>query len=227
MAKQDRRNGIVTVNLNSTFIPVTGDGLLFTDPAKGREDWGFSLNNTPVVKDKRTLTFSVPRPVAPGSALYITSSRDLETRARQIIAHPPADLVHKIPVDLSIMVDTEGQISIDGRLESGSGKEVRVSYPADFCLVPARSRPLTRDQLEVQIRKSGDTPFIVRDCSIAYDGTLFAPVSELNRLRRDFLARAEAALLASSIPSYEDIARSRQRLDVAFPEHAFRTFHWQ
>ena len=83
--------------------------------------------------------------------------------------------------------------------------------------VPARS---PRDQLEAQMRKSGDTPFVVRDCSIAYDGTLFAPVSELNRMRREFLARAEEALLASSIPSDEDIARSRQRLDVAFPEHA-------
>ena len=220
VAKQDGRSGIVTVNLNSTLIPATGDGLLFTDPAKGQEEWGFSLNNTPIGKDKRTITFSVPRPVAPGSALFITSSRDLETRARQIISHPPADLVHKISGDISITVDTEGQISIDGRLEPGSGKEVRISYPADFRLMPARSRPLSRDQLEVQLRKSGDTPFVIRGCSITYDGTLFAPVSEINRMRREFLARAEAALLASSIPSDEDIARSRQRLDVAFPKHA-------
>ena len=85
--------------------------------------------------------------------------------------------------------------------------------------MPARSRPLSRDQLEVQLRKSGDTPFVIRDCSITYNGTLFAPVSELNRMRRDFLARAEAALLASSIPSDDDIARSRQRLAAAFPEH--------
>jgi U32 family peptidase len=219
VAKQDERNGTVTVHLNNTLIPATGDGLLFTDPAKCREDWGFSLNNTPVVKDKRTVTFSVPRPVAPGSAIYLTSSRDLETRARRIIAHPPADLVHKIFVDLSITIDADGRISIDGRLESGSGKEVRVSYQADFCLAPARSRPLLRDQLEVQLRKSGDTPFVVRNCSISYDGTLFAPVSELNRMRRVFLARAEEALLASSIPSDEDIVRSRQRLAVAFPEY--------
>lgn len=218
-AKQDERSGTVTVHLNSALIPATGDGLLFTDPAKGREDWGFSLNNKPVAKDKRTVTFNVPRPVAPGSAVFITSSRDLETRARQVIAHPPADLVHKVSMDLSLTVDTVGGISIGGRLESGSGKEVRISYQPDFRLVPAHSRPLSRDQLEGQIRKSGNTPFVIRDCSITYDGTLFAPVSELNRMRREFLARAEEALLASAIPSEEDVARSRQRLAAAFPEN--------
>lgn len=216
VTKQDNRSGTVTVHLNGTLLPATGDGLLFTDPAKGREDWGFLLNNAPVARDKKTITFSVPRPVAPGSSLSITSSRDLEARARQILAHPPDDLVHKVPVDLSITVDTKGSIRMEGRLESGSGKEVLVSYEPDFCLVPARSRPLSYDQLEVQLRKSGDTPFVIRDCSLAYNGTLFAPVAELNRMRREFLLRAEEALLRSSMPSEEDVARSRRRLAAAF-----------
>jgi putative protease len=47
---------------------------------------------------------------------------------------------------------------------------------------------------------------------------LFAPVGELNRMRREFLARAEEALLASSLPSGEEVARSRQRLAALFPD---------
>jgi putative protease len=219
VTNQDSRSGTVTVYLNGTLLPATGDGLLFTDPAKGQKDSGFLLNNAPVTRDKKTVTFSVPRPVAPGSSLFITSSRNLEARARQILAHPPDDLVHKVPVDLSITVDNEGRISMEGRLGSGSGKEVRVSYRPDFCLVPARSRPLSCDQLEAQLRKSGDTPFVIRDCSIVYDGMLFSPVAVLNRIRREFLLRAEKALLAASIPSEEDAARSRQRLAAAFPQH--------
>ena len=217
VTKQDERSGRVTVRMNGSLFPVTGDGLLFTDPSRRRDDWGFSLNNAPVTGDIKTINFSVPRPVSPGSSVFITSSRDLETRARQIITHPPADLIHRVPVDLSISVDNEGHISIEGRLESASGKEVRVSYRPDFCLVTARSRPLTSDQLGAQLRKSGDTPFVIRDCSLAYDGTLFAPVGELNRMRRDFLAHAEDTLLAFSVPSGEAIAQSRQRLAAAFP----------
>jgi putative protease len=200
-------------------VPSAGDGLLFTDPAKKQEDWGFLLNNAPVAHDKKTITFIVPRLVAPGFTLSITSSRELETRARQIITHPPAGLAHRIPVDISIGIGTGGRISIEGRLESGSGNKVRVSYQPDFALVPARSRPLSCDQLEAQVRRSGDTPFVIRNCSIVYDGSLFAPLSELNRMRREFLARAEEALLTSSVPSGESIAQSRRRLAAAFPEH--------
>jgi putative protease len=93
-----------------------------------------------------------------------------------------------------------------------------VSYEPDFSLVPARSRPLSREQLEAQLRKSGDTPFVIRECPIAYDGTLFAPVGELNRLRREFLARAGEALAASFLPSPDEVARSRRRVAALFPE---------
>ncbi len=220
---QDEQNGAVTVRLDGTLAPATGDGLLFTDPAKRREDWGFLLNNAPVAKDKKTMVFHIPRPVSPGSSVSVTFSREREARARQIIAHPPADLVHKVPVDLAVTVDSAGHIEMEGRLESGSGKEVRVSYQPDFCLVPARSRPLSRELLETQLRKSGDTPFVIRDCSLTYSGTLFAPVGELNRMRREFLLRAEEALLASSLPSEDDIARSRYQLAAAFPEHPATT----
>ncbi len=223
VTKQDERSGTVTVHRTGTLVPATGDGLLFSDPTGGREDWGFLLNNLPVVRDKKTIAFRVPRPVTPGSSLFITSSRGLEARARQIMLHPPDDLIRKVPLDLNVTVDNAGIIGMDGRLESGSGKEVRVSYQPDFCLVPARSRPLSRDQLEAQLRKSGDTPFVIRDCSLAYDGTLFAPVGELNRMRREFLARAEEALLASSIPLEEDVAQSRQRLAAVFRERPVTT----
>jgi putative protease len=216
VTKQDERSGMVTVHLNGTMVPATGDGLFFTDPSQKNEDWGFSLNNAPQVHDKKIITFLVPRRVIPGSSLSITSSLDLETRARQIIARPPGDLVHRVPLDLSITVDAAGNIIMEGRLESGAGKEIRVSYKPDFSLVPARSRPLLPDQLETQMRKSGDTPFVIRDCSIAYDGTLFAPVGELNRMRREFLARAEEMLVASSLPAKEEVARAHQRLDAAF-----------
>ncbi len=212
VTSQDRRSGMVTVHLNGTMVPATGDGLLFSDPTQKREDWGFFLNNAPVPHEKNTIAFGVPQPVAPGSILSVTSSRNLEARAGQITVHPQGDLLHKVPVDLGITVDNGGHISMEGRLEPGSGKTVRVSYQPDFCLVPARSRPLSPDQMAAQLRRSGDTPFVIRDLTMSYNGTLFAPVAELNRMRREFLARAEEALLAASIPPEEDLARSRQRL---------------
>jgi putative protease len=217
VTRQDERSGDVTVRLDGTLAPVTGDGLLFSDPSRQREDWGFLLNNPPVAKDKKTIVFTIPRKVLPGLRVSVTSSREWDARARQIITHPPPDLVHRVPVDLSVTVDRAGTIVMEGRLTSASGKEVRVSYRPDLRLVPARSHPLSREQLETRLRKSGDTPFVIRDCTLAYPGTLFAPVGELNRIRREFLLRAEEALLASFLPPDNEVARSRQRFSAAFP----------
>jgi putative protease len=67
-------------------------------------------------------------------------------------------------------------------------------------MVDAESRPLTSEQVEYQLRKAGGTPFAVRNVEIDYDGGLFAPIGALNRLRRDFLSGAEAALAACARP---------------------------
>ncbi len=176
--KQDNRTGEVTVHLTETLVPATGDGLLFCDPSGAREEWGFLLNNAPRERDRKTITFTVPRPVTAGSSVFITARRELEARARQIIARPPPDLSTGSPWILPSPLMPAGTSGMDGRLEPGPGKEILVSYRPDFALVPARSRPLTCDQLEAQARKSGDTPFVVRDCSIHYDGSLFAPLGE-------------------------------------------------
>jgi putative protease len=215
--KQDR-DGTVTIRREGTLVPETGDGLLFSAPAAG-EEWGFLLNTAPVTRG-RDLVLAVPRRVTAGSRVSVTSRRELEARARQIIARPPEDLVRRVPLDLRVCIDTGGAIHMEGRLAGGRGSEIRVPFHPDFRLVPSRTRPLTHDQLEAQLRKSGDTPFVIRKCSLEYTGSLFAPVGEINRLRREFLALAEEALLGSSVPPADAIVLARRRLAAAFAEPA-------
>ncbi|OPX62588.1 MULTISPECIES: U32 family peptidase [unclassified Methanoregula] len=214
---QDRKSGTVTVRLAGSLVPAAGDGLFFFGLSSREEgDWGFQLNNAPVVKDKTTVTFVILRPAAPGSQVFITSSRELEARARQIIARPEPGSGRRIPVDIRIRVDADGHIAMAGSIVPGPGKRVDVAYTPDLTLVPARSHPLSREQFEAQVRKSGDTPFAVRDISLDYDGILFAPVGGLNRMRREFIARAQEALLASSVPPGTEIVQARDRLAAAF-----------
>ena len=202
--------GRVAIRLQEAIVPVTGDGLLFTDPEKRYEEWGFSLNNTPVGRETGVITLVAPRPVRQGARVYLTSSRDLESRARQIISHPPADLHRTIPIDLSICVDPSGQLKIEGVI-TGAHREIRIAYQPDFCLIPAHSLPLSRDQFAEQMKKTGATPFVIRDLSLTYGGDLFAPLSELNRIRREFLSRAEKEVLISFCPSVEEIASAKER----------------
>jgi putative protease len=217
VTKQDAVTGAVMIRQSGSILPATGDGLLFRDPAGKGEDWGFLLNNAPVMRDGGNFSLLVPRSVSPGMQVSITSSRDLEMRARQILSHPLPELVHKIPVDLKITVSADGQLIFEGSVSAGPGKVVPVIYRPGFRLVEARSRPTSREQLEAQVRKSGETPFVIRHLSLAYQGDLFAPVAELNRMRREFLTQAEETLVASFLPGAGAVEHARQRLQARIP----------
>ena len=143
----------------------------------------------------------VPQPVETGTRVCITRSIDLDARARQVIAHPAVGLRRQIPIDLKVTVDSGCKLVLEGLVYTRNGRKISVAHRSDFSFVPARSHPLTAEQLERQMEKSGGTPFAIRTFSLKYDGDLFAPLAGLNRVRREFLSRAEEMLVAASLPS--------------------------
>jgi putative protease len=86
-----------------------------------------------------------------------------------------------------------------------------VTYASDVRFSPASTRPLTAGQIANQLKKTGGTPFTIRKMTIDYDGKMFAPVSELNRMRREFLALAQEELISSFRPSREDVGLARSQ----------------
>ncbi|MFA6332290.1 MAG: DUF3656 domain-containing protein [Methanoregula sp.] len=192
-------------------LPVTGDGLFIVIPETPESGCGFALNTAPKpTRDGYSLV--LPSPVPDGASVFITSSRDLEARARRIVAKPFPDLLRPLPVDLDVTVDTDGSIRFEGRISRPDGTLVPVSFHPGRRLEPARTHPLTRALMEEQFRKTGGTPFTVRHCAIRYDEKLFAPVSVLNDLRREFFLLALESLDAASRPSTEDIEEAHRRL---------------
>ena len=73
--------------------------------------------------------------------------------------------------------------------------EVRVTGAA---AQKAEKRPMTKEDLERQLRKTGDTPFVFDKLEIRLEGKVFIPVGELNRLRREALEKLEEAFLSGS-----------------------------
>lgn len=57
----------------------------------------------------------------------------------------------------------------------------------------ARSRATTAEETRRQLEKLGQTPFVIQNMQLAMDENLFLPVSALNTLRRDAVARLERA----------------------------------
>ena len=75
----------------------------------------------------------------------------------------------------------------------------------------AKKQPITRQQIESQMRRTGGTPFVIRKIDMDYPGDLFAPLGALNQLRRDILEKAEEALLERHRPTAEKVVRARDR----------------
>jgi putative protease len=67
-------------------------------------------------------------------------------------------------------------------------------------LAAARNRPLTPESLREQFGRLGGTPFHLGDQSVDLPQPVILPVSELNRLRRDLVARLSATALLSHNP---------------------------
>ncbi|MDD1688285.1 MAG: DUF3656 domain-containing protein, partial [Methanoregula sp.] len=217
VSRYDEKLKSVTVRLNGSAVPGPGDGLLFTHPKNPHQEYGFSLNTAPVQSDGE-IAMKVSHPVEPGTGVFITSSTDLEMRARQILAHPPVGLRHPVPVDLDVRVDTGRNLVLEGSVYVRRGSALPLVYRSDFCLEPARSRPLTREQLEQQLKKTGGTPFSIRNFTLTYTGDLFSPLAGLNRVRREFLARAEEMMIAHALPPKESVEQAQQRWNALKPE---------
>jgi len=67
-------------------------------------------------------------------------------------------------------------------------------------LAAARNRPLTPESLRDQLGRLGGTPFHLGDLAVDLPQPVILPVSELNRLRRDLVARLSATALLSHNP---------------------------
>lgn len=208
VTRYDAGQKMAIIRATGTLIPEPGDGILVARPDYP-EEVGFALNTTPVHKDGE-IRLRVPRPVRSGATVFITSSRDLDARARQILAKPDPALLRPLPVDMHAAITPRGTLALTGTIERPDGTRVIVSGRPETPLVPAESRPLTREAIARQLEKSGGTPFAVRSLTLEYTGDHFIPVAEINRVRREFFAAATEDLTASYQPA-AGVQAARQR----------------
>ncbi len=100
-------------------------------------------------------------------------------------------------------VETEKKESICGKLTVREGEPVHLklqkgAVSAAVSGAPAqtaRNQPMTCQQLEKQMRKTGDTPFEFVSFETETEGRVFVPVQALNELRREGLRQLEKAIL--------------------------------
>ncbi len=169
------------------------------------------LRSSPVVRGDRIL-LPAPVPVGRGTRVFLTKRAAFEERARGIIAREIP------PLPLDIRVSWEECVPVfEGTATAPDGREIRFSMRSDAPMEPARSRPLTGDQIAAQLAKTGGTPFTIRNLRLEYPGGLFTPIGELNRMRRSFLDRAASALAAAYRPDAAAVGAAAERFRALLP----------
>ncbi|NPV62853.1 MAG: U32 family peptidase [Methanotrichaceae archaeon] len=181
------------------ILPQEGDGLVIIYPGG---ELGL-LAVRPHLQDG-LLRIKTPERVRPGAKVFLTGSTALSRKAKKIMAAS-----RQIPLDLRVTWEG-GRPLVEALLERP--KKLRIMVKADFQMEKAQSQPLTKSQIETQLRRSGGTPFSVRNLEMDYPGGLFAPLSALNGLRRDLLAQAERAVLEAYSPDSQIIKEAEERL---------------
>ncbi|MDD1719165.1 MAG: DUF3656 domain-containing protein, partial [Methanoregulaceae archaeon] len=203
VVSSDSRSGLVKVRPVSAIVPETGDGVVFVDPLTGKEE-GFPLTRDARLEDGCLI---LPSRAGPGACVWLTRKASLVSRAEAIISRKRP----LIPIDL--LVTWDGQVpALSGKISGLPGKDaLDVVYRPEQGMEPSRGREVGTEEIRRQLMKTGGTRFSILVSAIEYPGGLFAPVSYLNALRRDFLGRAESAIAGSFLPGNAVVEETGKR----------------
>lgn len=111
-----------------------------------------------------------------------------ETRREYAKEHP------RVPVTISAVIQPKEPIMVSAADENGRRASVTGPVPEQ-----ARTRAITKEQVETQIGKTGGTPYICAGCTADVAQGLSLPLSALNGLRREALKKLSEKRIAAPL----------------------------
>ena len=196
------RHDAVRIELEGPLKP--GDGVVFdAGQPQEKEEGGrvYQIKASPL--SERRLQAAAPRcggrpvllcfgrgdinfsRVHPGDKVWKTSDPELERRLRQSFEGNTPRFQRPIQVEAHGLAGAP--LTLIARDELGHVARVDSAMP----LVPADTQPLTTERLRRQLGRLGGTPFRLAGLENRLAGDLLLPLSELNRLRRQFVRELE------------------------------------
>jgi len=147
----------------------------------------------------------IPGRVFPGDRVFKTHDADLVERARATFSSPKEH--KKIPLVFEVFARVYEPLLIRVTDPGGLTGEAETKSSCQRAL----KRPLTREYLENQLGRLGNTPFALAELRCELADQVMVPVAEINEARRRALARLEERRLAAARhePVSEEVFRRR------------------
>ncbi|HEX3451404.1 MAG TPA: DUF3656 domain-containing protein [Isosphaeraceae bacterium] len=127
-----------------------------------------------------------------GQRVWKTDDPELTRRLRRSFEGPPS---RKIELTLEVFAVTGERLRLSGRAPLG----LRASVQSADVLGPAASRPADLELFQAQLGRLGGTSYELIDIEATIEGRPMVPMSLLNQLRRELIARLDE--LASAVPA--------------------------
>ncbi len=204
--KYNRNNKEVLLEIKGNIVPHKGDGIVFISPNKSIKDYGMLVTENPQIT-KNKVKFKVQRHLNPGTKLYLTKSKKLIDKAQKIINGTTDELKNQIIIDLDILIENNGIIFIKSSFKGNEGY-INIEKIADYKMEKAVNKPISKETIAKQFKKTGNTSFKIKNINITYPGGLFAPISQLNQIRRELFEEISSKIISSYKPTQEKVEAS-------------------
>ncbi len=142
-----------------------------------------------------------------GDKIWKTNDPELDKRLRQSFAGDVPRFQR--PIEIEVHGLAGKPLTLIARDEAGHVAQVESSMP----LAVAEKLPLSTEKLREQLGRLGGTPFKLGELKNFLSGEVLVPVSELNRLRREFASELERL---RALPKRWQLNDGSRRCESAF-----------
>lgn len=205
----------ITIKLLNKDHPikfVNGDGIKFEYADKS---YGMYISKI-YSQSKYKLIISNPKNIYlnEDTLVYITYSKYLEDRTKEIINEKH---INKIPLNLEISINNQRQLEVKCSLEK---LQKTFTFTSEERFEKAKNRPLTKENINNQLRKTGKSKFTIRNITYAnfYDD-LFMPISSLNNIRRELLKNVKNNIESLYLPDKKELKTIKDNIDAFKKTH--------
>jgi putative protease len=152
--------------------------------------------------------------IRPGDVVWRTHDPDVDQAARKF-THATTPVARQL-LDLHVRAREAEPLSVEWTLTAHPGIHVHTTSKAP--LDAARDRGITDDLLRNQLGRLGATPYELGEITLDVEGSPFAPVSILNRLRRDAVEQLQSEQLRPPRVEVHDAATAMAHLIAHRPQ---------
>lgn len=204
----------IAIKLNDDLktIPDKGDGLLFI---KKDNDYGMEISQNPIVttlnhfnknKIKQVKDLTRKNKVLiikkvrqnkknnfklENSEVYLTKRNSLTRKAKEIENSGSSFVKSKLILTFSLK---NKYPKVKGRLTLANHREVTYEVIGTAKFETPLKRNVTGETIEKQLSKLDNYPFEITQINMNYDGSLFIPIKEINKIRRELFEGLESEI---------------------------------